>query len=264
MKPLLEILAGIPTVVYGYFVILFVTPYFIKPLFDWLGFFVHTTNSLSAAIVVGIMIIPMVASLSEDAIRAVPKSLREGGYALGSTKFDVSIKIIVPAAFSGIVASFILAISRAIGETMAVSMAADNSTRFSLSPLEPSFTMTSYIVETTKGEAELGSIQYQSLYAVAIDLRKITTVMKITGELERIADLAIHIAERFNNVLPGLDFPIFEQLDSMKKKSIELLQRSIASYVSLDSAKARDVIRDDDIVDDLNKIIIDELLDYMK
>src|SRR5690606_37406911 len=121
VKPSLELLAGVPTVVYGYFGLMFVTPYVIHPVFSGLfGFEVEGRNALSGGIVVGLMLIPMVCSLSEDALRAVPRSLREAGYALGSTKFDVSVKVVVPAAFSGIVAAFLLAVSRAVGETMAV------------------------------------------------------------------------------------------------------------------------------------------------
>ncbi|HSG69794.1 MAG TPA: phosphate ABC transporter permease subunit PstC, partial [Planctomycetaceae bacterium] len=137
IKPILEILAGIPTVVYGYFALVFVTPYVLKPIFqDWLGLEVSVFNAASAGIVVGIMIIPMVSSLSEDTLRAVPRGLREAGYALGSTKFDVSVRVVLPASISGILASFLLAIARAIGETMAVTIAAGQTPALTMNPFE--------------------------------------------------------------------------------------------------------------------------------
>ncbi len=182
IKPVLEILAGIPTVVYGYFALIFVTPYVIKPVFqDLLGFDVDVYNALAAGIVVGIMIIPMVSSLSEDALRAVPRTLREAGYALGSTKFDVSVRIVLPAAFSGIVASFLLAISRAIGETMAVTIAGGNSPRLTLNPFHSIQTMTAYIVSVMGGDVAYDLI-YKSLYAVALCLFTVTLVMNIISQ----------------------------------------------------------------------------------
>lgn len=180
IKPVLEILAGVPTIVYGYFALMFITPYLIRPVFeDLLGMEVDVFNALSGGIVVGIMIVPMVCSLSEDALRAVPRSLREAGYALGSTKFDVSLRVILPAAFSGIVASFLLAISRAIGETMAVTIAAGHKPQLTLNPLEQVQTMTSFIVDMQKTDAPLGSLEYRSLYAVGLSLFVCTLLMNI-------------------------------------------------------------------------------------
>lgn len=183
IKPVLELLAGVPSVVYGYFALMFITPYVLKPVLqEWLGFEVGVFNALSAGIVVGIMILPMVCSLSEDALRAVPRSLREAGYALGSTKFDVSTKVVLPAAVSGIVASFILSISRAVGETMAVTMAAGNSPNLTLNPLRGIQTMTSFIASISMGETPTGSIEYKSLYAVGLSLFCITLVMNIVSQ----------------------------------------------------------------------------------
>ena len=183
IKPILEVLAGIPTVVYGYFALVFVTPYLVKPVFqDWLGFDVDVFNAASAAIVVGIMILPLVSSLSEDSLRAVPRGLREAAYALGSTKFDVSVKVVLPAASSGIVASFLLAISRAVGETMAVSIAAGQTPALTLNPLRSVQTMTSYIVNVSLGDTPAGSIGYKSLYAIALTLFCITLAMNILSQ----------------------------------------------------------------------------------
>jgi phosphate transport system permease protein len=180
VKPILEILSGLPTVVYGYFALIFVTPYLVQPVFHrWLGFEVDATNALSAGIVMGLMIMPMVCSLSEDALRAVPRSLREAGYALGSTKYDVSLKVVVPAALSGIVAAFLLALARAIGETMLVAIAAGNSPRMTLNPLSSIQTMTTFIVNTTKGDTPSGTIEYKSLYAVALCLFVMTFLMNV-------------------------------------------------------------------------------------
>ncbi|MCA9045998.1 MAG: phosphate ABC transporter permease subunit PstC, partial [Planctomycetaceae bacterium] len=182
IKPSLEILAGIPTIVYGFFALKFITPYVLQPLFGLIGVRVETFNGLSAGLVVGIMIVPMVASLSEDAIRAVPKSLREAGYALGANRFDVSLKIVVPAAFSGIVAAFILAISRAIGETMAVAIAGGSKADMSMNPLKSVMSMTAYIVNVRSGEAPVGTFPYQSLYGVAMSLFLITLTMNILSQ----------------------------------------------------------------------------------
>lgn len=183
IKPVLEILAGIPTVVYGYFALVFVTPYVLRPIFqDLLGFHVSVFNAASAGIVVGIMIIPMISSLSEDVLRAVPQGLREAGYALGSTKFDVSVKIVVPGALSGILASFLLAISRAIGETMAVTIAAGQHPKLTLNPFESIETMTAYIVNVSLGDTPAGTIEYKSLYAVALVLFVMTLSMNILSQ----------------------------------------------------------------------------------
>ncbi|MGD9853843.1 MAG: phosphate ABC transporter permease subunit PstC [Planctomycetaceae bacterium] len=183
LKPVLEILAGIPTVVYGYFALIFVTPYLLKPVFETLfGFDVGVFNAASAGIVVGIMIVPMVSSLSEDALRAVPRSLREAGYALGSTKFDVSVRVVLPAAFSGIMASFLLAIARAVGETMAVAIAAGNTPSLTLNPFEPIQSMTAYIVQVSQGDTPAGTIEYKSLYAVGLSLFGVTLAMNIVSQ----------------------------------------------------------------------------------
>lgn len=183
VKPILEILAGIPTVVYGYFALVFVTPYVLRPIFQGLlGIDVDVFNAASAGIVVGIMIIPMVSSLSEDALRAVPRGLREAGFALGSTKYDVSVKVVVPAAFSGIVASFLLAISRAIGETMAVTIAAGQTPALTLNPFRSVQTMTAFIVNVSLGDTPVGSLEYMSLYAVGLTLFVITLSMNIISQ----------------------------------------------------------------------------------
>ncbi|HET6422159.1 MAG TPA: phosphate ABC transporter permease subunit PstC [Planctomycetaceae bacterium] len=184
LKPTLELLAGIPSIVYGCFALFFVTPVLLRPvLMGWLGLTVNGYNALSGGIVVGIMIMPMVASLSEDVLRAVPKSLREAGYALGATKYDVSAKIIVPSALSGIIAAFLLALSRAIGETMAFAIASGNRPRLTLNPLLEIQTMTTFIVNMMKGDTPVGSIEYQSLYAVALMLFLITLTMNYISQL---------------------------------------------------------------------------------
>jgi len=177
VKPILEILAGIPTVVYGYFALLFVTP-ILRGISEDIAVF----NALSAAIVMGLMILPMVSSLSEDAMRAVPRTLREGAYALGSTKMEVSIFVVVPAALSGIVSAFILAVSRAIGETMIVTIAAGQNPRFTLNPFVPIETMTAFIVQVSQGDAPAGSIEFKTIFAVALLLFVITLVMNLLSQ----------------------------------------------------------------------------------
>ena len=177
LKPTLEVLAGIPTVVYGYFALTFVTP-MMRRVFPETDIF----NAGSAAIVVGIMIIPTIASLSEDALRAVPRVLREGAFGLGATKLEVSLKVVVPAALSGIVASFILGISRAIGETMAVAIAAGNLAQLTISPFESIQTMTAYIVQVSLGDTPQGTIVYQTLFAVAFTLFLITFAMNVLSQ----------------------------------------------------------------------------------
>lgn len=174
LKPVLEILAGIPSIVYGYFALTSITP-LIRSIFPNASVF----NALSAGIAVGIMTIPMVSSLSEDAMMAVPDSLRLGAYALGSTKFEVASKIVVPAAFSGIAASFILSISRAIGETMIVAMAAGSTPKLTLNPLESIQTMTGYIVQISLGDVPAGSIGYKTIFAVGTLLFAITLILNI-------------------------------------------------------------------------------------
>ena len=177
LKPALEILAGIPTVVYGYFALTFVTP-LLRGIFPGTEIF----NAASASIVVGIMIIPTVSSLSEDALRAVPNSLRAGAYALGATRLEVSTRVVVPAALSGVFASFILAISRAIGETMAVTIAAGNTPKLTLNPLESIETMTAYIVQVSLGDAPWGTIEYKTIFAVGMTLFLITLGMNILSQ----------------------------------------------------------------------------------
>ncbi len=176
LKPILEILAGIPTVVYGYFALTYVTP-LLQLVFPQIIVF----NALSAGLVMGIMIIPMVSSLSEDAMIAVPKSLREGAYALGSQKHEVALKIVFPSALSGIIASIILAISRAIGETMIVSIAAGSTPRLTLNPLESIQTMTGYITQISLGEAPFGSIEYNTIFAVGLTLFVMVVIVNTIG-----------------------------------------------------------------------------------
>ncbi|MBI4409439.1 MAG: phosphate ABC transporter permease subunit PstC [Gemmatimonadetes bacterium] len=176
VKPGLEILAGIPTVVYGYFALTYVTP-LLREL--WPG--TQVFNAASASIVMGIMIIPMVASLSEDALRAVPRTLREGAYALGATKFEVATRAVVPAALSGVLASFILAISRALGETMIVTIAAGATPNLTWNPLESVQTMTAYIAQISLGETPFGTIEYKTIFAVGLALFALTLLMNIAG-----------------------------------------------------------------------------------
>ena len=177
LKPVLEVLAGIPTVVYGYFALLFVTP-LLRGISDNISVF----NGLSAAIVMGIMILPMVSSLSEDAMRSVPRSLREGAYALGSTKLEVSTRVVIPAALSGIVAAFILAMSRAIGETMIVTVAAGQNPNFTLNPFVPIETMTAYIVQVSMGDTPTGTLEFKTIFAVALSLFVITLGMNLLSQ----------------------------------------------------------------------------------
>lgn len=174
VKPTLEILAGIPTVVFGYFALTFVTP-LLRGIWPQTELF----NAASASIVVGLMIVPLVSSLSEDAMSAVPRPLREGAYALGATRLEVATRTVVPAALSGIVASFILALSRALGETMAVVIAAGATPRLTLNPLEGVQTMTAYIVQVSMGEVPVGTIEYRTLFAVGLTLFVITLGMNI-------------------------------------------------------------------------------------
>jgi phosphate transport system permease protein len=183
-KPTLELLAGIPTVVYGFFALTVVTPFlrnleiFGYPVIPGLS----AMNQLSGGIVVGIMIIPMVASLSEDALRAVPRSLRDGAFALGANKFDTSVKVVLPAALSGVTASFLLAISRALGETMAVSLACGNKVELTLDPREGIATMTSFIVRVAIGDQPHGTTNFDSLFAVGAVLFLMTLAMNIVAQ----------------------------------------------------------------------------------
>lgn len=178
LKPGLELLAGVPTVVYGYFALTFVTP-LLQNVIPGLQVY----NALSAGIVVGVMIIPMVASLSEDALRAVPSGLTQGAYALGATRMEVGTQILLPAAASGVVASFILAISRAIGETMIVTLAAGATPKLTANPLESVQTMTSYIVQASLGDTAQGTIEFRSLFAVGLLLFLLTLVMNMLANL---------------------------------------------------------------------------------
>ena len=181
LKPTLEIIAGVPTVVLGYFAILVISPS-LQFLSD--GAFA-TFNATSAGIAVGILCLPMVCSLSEDAMRAVPRSLREGAYGLGCTPFETSVKVVVPAALSGIISAFLLAFSRAIGETMVVALAAGTLPTMTLDPTQQAQTMTGFIVEMIKSESEYGTVQYYSLYAVAVTLFCITLLMTLIGQIIR-------------------------------------------------------------------------------
>ncbi|MBB6454282.1 phosphate transport system permease protein [Salirhabdus euzebyi] len=177
IKPTLEVLAGIPTVVYGFFALTFITPLFEK-IIPELPIF----NALSAGIVVGVMIIPMIASLSEDAMNAVPNSLREGALAMGATRFEVATKVVLPAAFSGVVASIVLAVSRAIGETMIVTIAAGQTPNLTFNPTESIQTLTAFIVQGAKGDTTYGSTIYYSIYAVGITLFVFTLLMNFLSQ----------------------------------------------------------------------------------
>ncbi|PTX63220.1 phosphate ABC transporter membrane protein 1 (PhoT family) [Melghirimyces profundicolus] len=184
LKPVLEILAGIPTVVYGFFAFTFVTPLLRGTFFPDMGPF----NALSASIVVGIMIIPMIASLSEDAMSSVPRGIREAAYAMGSTRLEVALRVVVPAALSGIIASFVLGISRAIGETMIVTIAAGATPKLTFDPTDSIQTMTAYMVQAASGDISFGSTAYKSIYAVGMTLFVFTMIMNL---------LAQYISRRF-------------------------------------------------------------------
>jgi phosphate transport system permease protein len=174
VKPVLEILAGVPTVVYGYFALMFVTPVLQQIIPGLSGF-----NALSPGIVMGIMILPLVSSLSEDAMRAVPRGLREGSYALGATRMQTSLSVVVPAAFSGITAASILAVSRAIGETMIVAIAAGQQPRLTSNPLVPIETMTAYIVQVSLGDTPQGTLEYRTIFAVGMLLFLMTFTLNL-------------------------------------------------------------------------------------
>jgi phosphate transport system permease protein len=179
LKPALEVLAGVPTIVYGYFALTFVTPFLQSTIFPSLTIF----NALSAGLVMGVMIIPTIASVSEDAIYAVPRSLREGAYALGATKREVATKIVVPAALSGIVAATILGISRAIGETMIVAVAAGNLAQLTANPQEAVQTMTAFIVQVASGDTPTGSLTFNTIFAVGTTLFIMTLILNIVSYL---------------------------------------------------------------------------------
>jgi len=180
VKPILELLVGVPTVVFGYFALFFVTP-LLQSIYPDLPSF----NMLGAGIVMGIMIIPYIASLSEDAMRAVPMSMREGSYAMGATRFQTAVKVVTPAAISGIVAAYILAISRAVGETMVVAIAAGQQPNLTFNPLESAATITAYIVQVAMGDLPHGSIGYQSIFAAGLVLMAMTLSFNIIGHWVR-------------------------------------------------------------------------------
>ena len=180
IKPILELLVGVPTVVFGYFALLFLTPILQKFIPGLPGF-----NMLSPGIVMGVMIIPYIASVSEDAMRAVPMSMREGSYAMGATRFQTALKVVTPAAISGIIAAYILGISRAVGETMVVTIAAGQQPTLTFNPLDSAATITSYIAQVAMGDLEHGSIGYQSIFAAGLVLIIITLVFNIFGHMLR-------------------------------------------------------------------------------
>jgi len=178
IKPILELLAGIPTVVYGYFALTFLTPDVLKAVFVDIGSF----NALAASIAMGIMILPLVSSLSEDAMRAVPQSLREGAFGLGANRFEVATRVVVPGALSGIMAACILAISRAVGETMIVTIAAGQQPNLSWNPLEAMQAMTAYIAQIGMGDTPRGTLQYSTIFAVGLVLFVVTLLLNIAAQ----------------------------------------------------------------------------------
>jgi phosphate transport system permease protein len=180
IKPILELLVGVPTVVFGYFALMLVTPMLQKIYPD-----LTTFNMLGPGIVMGIMIVPYIASVAEDSMRAVPMSMREGAYAMGATRFQTAVRVITPAAISGIVAAYILAISRAVGETMIVAIAAGQQPNFTFNPVESAATITSYIVSVALGDLEHGGIGYQSIFAAGLTLLVMTLLINILGHAVR-------------------------------------------------------------------------------
>lgn len=182
LKPALEVLAGIPTIVYGFFAISFITPWLIQPIAEVFGQQTRATNAIAGAVVVGIMTIPIVASISEDAMNAVPDELRNGAYALGATRYQVSTQVVLPASVSGVFAGYILAISRAVGETMAVVLAAGFTPQVTLNPFDEIQTMTAYMVDAARGEAVVGSIRYQSLFAIGLALFLMTLALNLLND----------------------------------------------------------------------------------
>jgi len=179
-KPLLELLGGVPTIVYGYFALLFVTPLLQKVFPELPGF-----SLLSAGIVMGIMIIPYISSVSEDAMRAVPMALREGSYAMGATRFQTALRVVTPAAFSGIAAAYILGISRAVGETMILAVAAGTQPNLTWNPMDSAATITSYIVQVALGDLPHGSLAYQTIFAAGLTLCLLTLAFNVLGHLLR-------------------------------------------------------------------------------
>ena len=180
IKPMLELLSAVPTVVYGYFALLYITPLLQQVITDLPGF-----NMLSAGLVIGVMIIPYVSSLSEDAIRAVPMHIREGSYAMGATRLITALRVVVPSAFSGIAAAYILAISRALGETMVVAIAAGMQPNFTWKPTEPAATITAYIVQVSLGDVPHGTLGYQTIFVAGLTLLVITLAFNIIGFMLR-------------------------------------------------------------------------------
>ncbi len=187
LKPTLEILAGVPSVVYGYFALMFVTPYVLRPLFPRTEIF----NSASAAIVVGVMIIPTISSLCDDALRAVPRHLREAAYALSATKLEVTTRVVLPAALSGVVAAVLLAFARAVGETMAVAIAAGMTPNLTLDPLQRTQTLTGFMVQISQGDTPAGSVAFQTIFAVGATLFIITLSINL---------IAHKVLQRFKEV----------------------------------------------------------------
>ncbi len=181
LKPVLELLSGVPTIIYGYFALLFVTP-LIQKIYPGLPSF----NILSAGLVMGVMIIPYVSSLSEDAMRAVPMSLREGSYAMGATRYQTAVNVVVPAATSGIASAYILGISRAVGETMILAVAAGMQPNLTFNPLEPAATITAFIVQVALGDLPHGSIGYQTIFAAGLSLFLLTLAFNVFGHWMRL------------------------------------------------------------------------------
>ncbi len=180
VKPILELLAGVPTIAFGYFALLLVTP-LLQQIFPDLP----TFNMLGPGIVIGIMVVPYIASVSEDAMRAVPMSMREGSYAMGATRFQTAMRVVTPAAISGIIAAYILAISRAIGETMVVAIAAGQQPNLTFNPMDSAATITAYIVQVAMGDLPHGSIGYQSIFAAGLVLMLMTLFFNVLGHFTR-------------------------------------------------------------------------------
>ncbi len=179
-KPFLELLGGVPTIIYGYFALLFVTP-----ILQWFFPGLPGFNLLSAGIVMGIMIVPYISSISEDAMRAVPMSIREGSYAMGATRFQTAVRVVVPSAFSGLASAYILGISRAVGETMILAVAAGMQPNLTFNPAEPAATITSYIVQVALGDLPHGSVGYQTIFAAGLTLMLMTLFFNIAGHVLR-------------------------------------------------------------------------------
>ncbi len=177
LKPALEVLAGIPTVVYGYFALTFIAPQLLRPLGQETAF-----SALSAALAMSIMLLPLVSSLSEDAMRAVPASLREAGYALGSSRLEVAVRVVLPAALSGVMAALLLALARAVGETMIVTIAAGNIPNLSWNPLEAMQALPAYIVQVSLGDTPAGSLEYKTIFAVGLSLFACTLVLNVAAQ----------------------------------------------------------------------------------